>query len=692
MDVKKFKIVADTMGAVKGVKSFSKSLKGLSVAQKITKVGFKGIGMAMKGMGLGLIIPIVMALVEAFKKNQKITDLMAKVTDVLSKAVGYLVDGFVFALKVIDKLTFGMLNLSGEADGASKSSQDQRNEVRLMEAEQQKITLQYQMQAEKLRQLRDDDSLTMEERMKANDNLGLLLEEQFQKEKANVLYMIEVRQKELAQDEHSIEKKEALINAEIKLAELEERITGQRSEQLTNINSLKREQVSVSKSNTSSVKKEIKTLEEMIEAMEKYKGTLEVTAEDKYNQEKKKLEDDYQKFLDDVRDRNKQRFKSSDTEAGKELKEVRIKYTKNQERLAYHYDTMDLIGRSNFTKSEVDEMIRAKLTLGNKISSLKKLRNAQEEELIVASDEEIELTKKYNEMMEEMEFDFMEEKANINKKAIDKAMSDMMSDAQKEILLTKGKDAKLLALLVDLKGKEETELKSLEDEKIKALENKSLDNEAKVAIEERFQRDIAEVKARFKEEGDLIEEQSEADKAEAQKNRNAQMIDAALSIAHSLVAISASRANKELATLEKQFKDGEITEDQYNKRKNDIEREQAKKARSAALLQIGVDTARGISGAVAAGSGLPFPANLAAIASGVASVLAGIAQASSVLGEQPEVDDVLGDDGGTDADSPTVPTFGAIETDAPPIQAYVVESGVSSAQALQNDLALQATL
>ena len=591
MDVKKFKIVADTMGAVKGVKSFSKSLKGLSVAQKITKVGFKGIGMAMKGMGLGLIIPIVMALVEAFKKNQKITDLMAKVTDVLSKAVGYLVDGFVFALKVIDKLTFGMLNLSGEADGASKSLQDQRNEVRLMEAEQQKITLQYQMQAEKLRQLRDDDSLTMEERMKANDNLGLLLEEQFQKEKANVLYMIEVRQKELAQDEHSIEKKEALINAEIKLAELEERITGQRSEQLTNINSLKREQVSVSKSNTSSVKKEIKTLEEMIEAMEKYKGTLEVTAEDKYNQEKKKLEDDYQKFLDDVRDRNKQRFKSSDTEAGKELKEVRIKYTKNQERLAYHYDTMDLIGRSNFTKSEVDEMIRAKLTLGNKISSLKKLRNAQEEELIVASDEEIELTKKYNEMMEEMEFDFMEEKANINKKAIDKAMSDMMSDAQKEILLTKGKDAKLLALLVDLKGKEETELKSLEDEKIKALENKSLDNEAKVAIEERFQRDIAEVKARFKEEGDLIEEQSEADKAEAQKNRNAQMIDAALSIAHSLVAISASRANKELATLEKQFKDGEITEDQYNKRKNDIEREQAKKATSAALLQIGVDTA-----------------------------------------------------------------------------------------------------
>ena len=39
-----------------------------------------------------------------------------------------------------------------------------------------------------------------------------------------------------------------------------------------------------------------------------------------------------------------------------------------------------------------------------------------------------------------------------------------------------------------------------------------------------------------------------------------------------------------------------------------------------------------------------------------------------------------------------VPTFGAVEAEPPPIQAYVVESDVSSSQALQDDLNLQATL
>ena len=41
---------------------------------------------------------------------------------------------------------------------------------------------------------------------------------------------------------------------------------------------------------------------------------------------------------------------------------------------------------------------------------------------------------------------------------------------------------------------------------------------------------------------------------------------------------------------------------------------------------------------------------------------------------------------------PLIPTFGAIGAEAPPVQAFVVESDVSSSQALQQDLDLQATL
>jgi len=686
---KKIILEVDSKDAQKGLDKTSDALKKVGKSGGLVGKSFKTIGVAMKAMGWGLLIGLLAGIFEAFKKNQKMTDLVARGMDTLQKVVGFLVDGFVEALKLIDLLSFGMLNLSGEADGASSSLQSQRNELELIEAEQQKITLQYQTQAEKLRQVRDDESLTMEERMNANNQLGGLLEEQFQKERANVLYMIEVRQKELALDEHSIEKKKALIAAETMLAELEERITGQRSEQLVNVNSLKREQVSISRSNASSVKEEVKTLEEMISAMEAYKGTLELTAEQEYNKERKNLEEEYQKFLEEVRGRNTQKVT---TEAGKELRRVRRKYKKNQEALKIHYDMLEITGNSMHTKSEVNQMVRDKKTLANKIAHLKELRKTQEAELQTASDEEVALTEKYDEIFLDMELDFAAEKEKINKAAIDKAMGDLMSDAQKEIMLTKGKDAQLLSMLVDLKGREEKELADLKAEKVLALENDLLDNEAKLAIEERFLRDKQELEGRYREEGAIIEEEYELEKEEKRKARNAAMVDSAMSIANSLVAISAATAKKEISELDKKFKKGEISEEEYNKQKNAIQKKQAKKEKAAALLGIAVDTARGISQAVAAGAGIPFPGNIPAILTGVAAVLAGVAQASTILGETPDTEEPSIEDDTGDSDAPTVPTFGAIETDAPPVQAFVVEGDVSSAQALANDIALQATL
>ena len=55
--------------------------------------------------------------------------------------------------------------------------------------------------------------------------------------------------------------------------------------------------------------------------------------------------------------------------------------------------------------------------------------------------------------------------------------------------------------------------------------------------------------------------------------------------------------------------------------------------KAAAITQILVDTARGISGAIAAGAGIPFPANIPAILTGVTTVLSGIAQAKAVLSQ-----------------------------------------------------------
>lgn len=58
-------------------------------------------------------------------------------------------------------------------------------------------------------------------------------------------------------------------------------------------------------------------------------------------------------------------------------------------------------------------------------------------------------------------------------------------------------------------------------------------------------------------------------------------------------------------------------------------------AKAAALLSIIFKTGEGIAGAVAAGAGLVFPANLGAIAAGIAAVLSGISQAKQVLSSAP---------------------------------------------------------
>ncbi len=85
-----------------------------------------------------------------------------------------------------------------------------------------------------------------------------------------------------------------------------------------------------------------------------------------------------------------------------------------------------------------------------------------------------------------------------------------------------------------------------------------------------------------------------------------------------------------------------------------------------------------------------------AIATGLANIKGIVA--TKLPGEEGGVNPDVGTiDAGTSEDplenaEPLVPTFGAIGTEPPPVQAFVVESDVSSSQALQNDLNLQATL
>lgn len=124
-----------------------------------------------------------------------------------------------------------------EADAITKL----RNEVKLLEADQRGLILVRQKEAEEQRQIRDDISKTISERIKANKELGNIQKKQLAEETAIANKRIELAQRELALDKNNIDLQVALKDARTELADVEERISGQKSEQLTNQVALEKE-------------------------------------------------------------------------------------------------------------------------------------------------------------------------------------------------------------------------------------------------------------------------------------------------------------------------------------------------------------------------------------------------------------------------------------------------------------------
>lgn len=124
-----------------------------------------------------------------------------------------------------------------------------QNEAELATAQQSRLVEQYDRQAEKLRQIRDNDLLTLEERTAANDELLEVLnaQEEAMLKQANA----QVKAAQAAVDknnsiENQIALTEALTNQEGVLAQVE----GFRSEQDANRTALKKEQLELTNSQT----------------------------------------------------------------------------------------------------------------------------------------------------------------------------------------------------------------------------------------------------------------------------------------------------------------------------------------------------------------------------------------------------------------------------------------------------------
>ena len=125
---------------------------------------------------------------------------------------------------------------------AAKSNVELAKAAELAAVKNQGLIEKYDRQAEQLRQIRDDESKSIEDRIKANEELALVLDEQEKAMLKNANIAVASAKAELDKNKENIQLQKAYQEALNEQAGIEAQITGFRSEQQTNTNSLLKEQ------------------------------------------------------------------------------------------------------------------------------------------------------------------------------------------------------------------------------------------------------------------------------------------------------------------------------------------------------------------------------------------------------------------------------------------------------------------
>jgi hypothetical protein len=159
--------------------------------------------------------------------------------------VGVEEGGLEIVAKAADRLTKKVKAAIKEGEKLTKLEKA----AAMADVNRQKIQLEQQRLAEIQRQQRDNEFASIEDRIKANENLGKILETQYTLEAAQIKKKIAYAQAQYninATTENAV----ALAQANLELTDLQERLEGQRSEQKMNYISLLREEKDIERSNT----------------------------------------------------------------------------------------------------------------------------------------------------------------------------------------------------------------------------------------------------------------------------------------------------------------------------------------------------------------------------------------------------------------------------------------------------------
>lgn len=246
----------------KSSKNTSESLKSIEKTSKSSAKAVKGVGLALKAIGIGLILKAFQVFSDVLSENQKVLDFTTTAFNFVSVAVSDLINNVKGVIDWFKKLgsaavavfkgQFGVAavivkdainDLTDYVEvtvDAAEAITELGNRALIAAAQNRGLIEEYDRQAEKLRQIRDDDLRGIDERIEANNKLGLVLEEQEKAMLANADAIIRAAEAEFNRNKN-IENEVALIEARNEKLAVLAQIEGFRSEQLINTNSLLRE-------------------------------------------------------------------------------------------------------------------------------------------------------------------------------------------------------------------------------------------------------------------------------------------------------------------------------------------------------------------------------------------------------------------------------------------------------------------
>lgn len=213
------------------VKAFNRSEES---SQKLNKV-MGALGAVFNGL-LKVLEPVANFLVDKLLKAfDTAANSVEKFVGIVSKGLKFV--GLDKAAATLDNLTKSVKNSAK----AGKELADAEFALQKAQRESRKIQLEYQDKAEKLRQIRQDESKSIKERTAANIELGKVLKKQSEEELAIANEAVRVQKMRIAINGSSTAALDELAAKETEVADIKERITGQESEQLENMNSLRKE-------------------------------------------------------------------------------------------------------------------------------------------------------------------------------------------------------------------------------------------------------------------------------------------------------------------------------------------------------------------------------------------------------------------------------------------------------------------